>query len=128
MAYYPDLSPYTYSGVVPGLINIGWLGGGKPFLKGLVERRTLAKIGRLCGSPSNLTRGFHVCPWCDERPTKEDFLGDGQLRMLGNGEIHVSAGGIHWVYSAPTLIYHYIVRHRYLPPKEFLDAVELLIE
>jgi hypothetical protein len=50
------------------------------------------------------------------------------MRQLGNGEIHVSAGGIYWTYSAPTLIYHYILRHQYLPPKEFLDAVDRLID
>jgi len=72
-------------------------------------------------------RGFHPCPWC-EAWVQEDFLGDGQARHLGNGEIHVSAGGIYWTYAAPTLIYHYILRHEYRPPDEFLQAVERLID
>ena len=134
MAYYPDLSPYTYGGETPGLINIGWLAFDKPFPKGTVDAKILAKIGKLCKAPANLMRGSHTCPWCFPPGLslypmiKEDYLGDGQLRMLGNGEIHVSAGGIYWIYAAPTLIYHYILRHPYLPPKEFLDAVERLIE
>ena len=135
MAYYPDLSPYTYTDGQAGLVNVGWLARDKPFPKGIVNPGIVTKIGDLCKTPTNLMRGFHTCPWCEEpqgkfrlpTPTEEDYLEDGQLRMLGNGEIHVAAGGIYWTYAAPTLIYHYILRHQYLPPKEFLDAVERLI-
>jgi hypothetical protein len=128
MSYYPDLSPYVYSGAHPELINIGWLGTERPFPKGIVEPGLLATIGKLCRSPSNLTRGYHKCPWCDGYPVREAYLGDGRPMPMGNGEIHVSAGGIYWTYSAPTLIYHYILRHQYLPPKEFLDAVDRLVD
>jgi hypothetical protein len=56
---------------------------------------------------------------------REDVLGDGVERLLGTAEIHVSGGGIYWMmYAAPTLIYHYILRHDYLSPQEFLDAVD----
>ena len=127
MAYFPDLSPYEYSRGGTGLINIGWLCRSEPFPKGTVEPRILAKIGELCGSPSHRTRGYHPCPWC-ETFVKEAYLGDGQPRPLGDAEIHISAGGIHRIYGAPTLIYHYILRHQYLPPLEFLDAVERLVE
>ncbi|MCX7805518.1 MAG: hypothetical protein N3A38_10060 [Planctomycetota bacterium] len=27
------------------------------------------------------------------------------------------------IYAAPTLIYHYVVAHKYRPPQEFIDAV-----
>jgi hypothetical protein len=128
MSYFPDLSPYDYCDNVPGLINIGWLDRAKPFPTGTVDTRIITKIGELCKSPQNLLRGFHRCPWCDEWPVQEAYIGDGQLLPLGNGEIRVNAGGIYWTYAAPTLIYHYILRHRYLPPMEFLDAVELLID
>jgi hypothetical protein len=127
MAYFPDLSAYEFFSGRAGLINIGRLSRSEPFPKGAVEPRILAKVGQLCGSPFHLTRGFHLCPWC-ETWVQEDYLGDGRLRHLGNGEIHVSAGAFHWTYAAPTLIYHYILRHNYLPPREFLDAVEQLIE
>jgi len=39
-----------------------------------------------------------------------------------NGEIRVSHGGI--PFAAPVLIVRYIEEHRYLPPAEFLKAVE----
>lgn len=38
-------------------------------------------------------------------------------------EIHVrSVSGV--VYSAPSLVLHYLERHRYRPPEEFVRAVE----
>jgi hypothetical protein len=95
MSYFPDLSPYVYFDGFAGYVNIGWLEFTKLFPKGSVHPKILAEIGRLCESPSNLTRGFHFCPLCSGR-VQEAYLGDGQIRLLGNGEIHVSAGGIYW--------------------------------
>jgi len=40
----------------------------------------------------------------------------------GNGEIRVADAGI--VYAAPVLVVHYIEEHDYLPPTQFLKAVE----
>jgi hypothetical protein len=41
---------------------------------------------------------------------------------MGNGEIWVrDAGGI-W-YAAPRLIIHYVEKHRYCPPRVFIDTV-----
>jgi hypothetical protein len=40
-------------------------------------------------------------------------LGDAEIRVPGEGK----------AYACPTLIYHYIVKHGYLPPDEFLEAV-----
>jgi len=39
-----------------------------------------------------------------------------------NGEIRVSGEGI--VFAAPVLIVHYIEAHSYLPPAQFLKAVD----
>jgi hypothetical protein len=41
---------------------------------------------------------------------------------MGNGEIRVQAPDGQ-IYVAPALICHYIARHKYLPPKEFIEAV-----
>ncbi|WP_338285215.1 hypothetical protein [Luteolibacter sp. LG18] len=47
---------------------------------------------------------------------------DGCEHSLGNGEIRVrGADGV--IYGAPTLIYHYVVAHDYLPPAAFIEAV-----
>jgi hypothetical protein len=42
--------------------------------------------------------------------------------LLGDAEIRVPGRGGK-VYAAPTLICHYIDKHRYCPPQDFLDAV-----
>ena len=44
-----------------------------------------------------------------------------RFRPAGNGEIRVSDGNV--MYAAPTLIYHYVVAHAYLPPEAFIAAV-----
>ena len=132
MSYYPDLSPYTYGARLtadphyPGHVNIGWLDDGIPFPTGNVSPNILARIGQLCTTPVRRYRGLHNCWWCGPGAIEEDVLADGVPKLMGYGEIHVSAGGIYWVYAAPMLIYHYILRHNYLPPQEFLDAVERL--
>jgi hypothetical protein len=54
--------------------------------------------------------GFHGCEFCR------------WIKAKGNGEIHVvGSDGI--TYVAPALIVHYMASHKYLPPKEFIDAV-----
>ena len=46
---------------------------------------------------------------------------------MSNGEIRITAETV--TYAAPVLIVHYVEAHGYLPPTEFLNAVEMhLIE
>ena len=40
-------------------------------------------------------------------------IGDGEIRVLGKSAI----------YSAPTLLYHYVVEHHFKPPEEFIEAI-----
>lgn len=42
--------------------------------------------------------------------------------LLGSAEIRVPGKGVK-SYAAPNLLYHYIKDCGYLPPQEFLDAV-----
>jgi hypothetical protein len=41
---------------------------------------------------------------------------------FGNGEIYVP-GRSNIVYVAPALVAHYVEKHDYLPPAEFIDAL-----
>ncbi|MGC2639556.1 MAG: hypothetical protein WA294_20400 [Acidobacteriaceae bacterium] len=68
------------------------------------------------------TRGWHPCTLCREYPIR-DQIGM-QTIELGNAEIDVA--GPDKVYACPALIYHYILRHGYRPPTEFLEAVRAL--
>jgi hypothetical protein len=112
MAYFRDLSPYAYGHAHhPGVVHVGWLDGIHSFPKGAVDSRLLEKIKLLSREP-----GLVIDPncawarWVDQRSS--------------NGEIRVRSGNV--TFAAPVLIAHYIEEHAYLPPGEFLKAVEQL--
>ena len=52
---------------------------------------------------------------------------DGIELRVGNGEVHI-AGQEGTVYAAPTMIVHYVQKHGYCPPTEFIDALVLQCE
>ena len=63
---------------------------------------------------------------CDFCGTEDAFNAErhGSKLRLGSAEIRVfSSTGL--IYAAPTLLYHYMSVHNYLPPKDFLDAVNI---
>jgi len=121
MAYFKDLTVYTYSEWPESMVNIGWLDYGHEFDVGEVDSRLASALMRLAASPVNMMRGLHNCRFCNvESPIRIDGLG--RSVFLGSGEIHVrSRTGV--LYSAPTLILHYIATHGYRPPPQFIDAV-----
>ncbi len=122
MPYFEDLSKYVYtekSGA--GLVNIGWLDSIHPFNTGEVDPEIALRIADLCRNPVNRMRGYHKCEMCSEYPVRESTGNKEEAITLGDAEIHIP--GQNKVYACPTLIYHYIVRHKYKPPEEFLDAV-----
>ncbi|MFG2894975.1 hypothetical protein [Streptomyces sp. NPDC048248] len=128
MTYYADLTPYTYdsdngdpeaSGTWRGVevLNVGWLRRGKRYPKGAPPPKLAATLNRMARTHrARQTRGFHDCPWCTSRL----FLGrsDGPR---ASAEIRVMGSGV--AYAAPELVGHYVERHRYLPPAEFIEAV-----
>ncbi len=124
MPYFEDLSKYVYTkNSRADLVNIGWLDSIHPFNTGDVAPEILLGIADRCRNPVNRMRGWHQCEMCAEYPVREAIGKDGQLLALGDAEIHIA--GRNKVYACPTLIYHYVVRHKYQPPEEFLDAVRL---
>jgi len=132
LTYFADLSPYGYRFVQPNfnekLLNVGWLDPSVPFSKGIVEHEVIARLFRLCEKPMNRCRGYHFCPYgslespaspcsCPVRATLGPWtliVGDGEIRVPGKNGV---------VYAAPTLICHYVQRHSYCPPAEFLEAL-----
>jgi hypothetical protein len=125
MAYFKDLSRYEYSKhpdwCAGDVRNVGWLDAKAPFPQGNVDAELTAKLLILCRRPVNRYRGWHQCEFCNEYPVR---IADSEHEIcLGDGEIRVPRKDGTVVYSAPNLIYHYVVRHRYRPPEEFLDAL-----
>jgi hypothetical protein len=136
MTYFSDYSPYAYGHEShPGVVHVGWLDNVHPYAKGTVDARLIEKMKLLASNPVELYRGKHICELCAEPPdlVKTTLPNSVALdpncswaRWVGlrssNGEIRVSGEGV--VFAAPVLIVHYIEAHSYLPPDQFLKAVE----
>jgi len=137
MAYFPDLSPYSYGHhSQPGVVHVGWLDSTHPFTRGDVDPATIKKLRVLASRPVELYRGFHLCELCEEpagisktfmshNPSVID-TGCDWYRWFqpraSNGEIRISGDGV--IFAAPVLIVHNIEEHGYLPPLQFLKALE----
>lgn len=133
MTYYADLSAYEYTDLPDDgddqhqHLNIGWLDASHPFAKGVLADEAVERLDNLRSSPVNQFRGSHACDFCLAEISDQGLPGPAlitalqEVGALGNGEIVVK-GAKAW-YHAPVLITHYIGRHGYLPPQEFVDAV-----
>src|SRR5262249_33821693 len=124
MAYYADLTQYTYHDSEfyrPGTKNIGWLSAGHEFEKTEPSEEVLEALWNFCRVSVAQMRGGHLCACC---PPPE-LLGTerrGETLLLGTSEIRVfSESGE--IYAAPTLIYHYVKEHHYQPPAQFVRAL-----
>lgn len=131
MAWFADLSPYTYlpEAVPPDqpVLTVGWLAPEHEFPVGAVSKEFTDKFADICATQGFYarTRGFHDCELPhDHGEPKELFTiaKTGERVELGNAEVRVTAesGAI---LAAPNLIWHYVDYHHYLPPQEFIEAV-----
>jgi len=124
MAFFPDLSEYTYANGLfgyPGTKTVGWLAQGHEFPTAIPDEGDLDLLWRYCSISVALMRGGHDCEFC---PVGSARLVErnGEKRLLGVAEIRViSSSG--QIYAAPTLVYHYVAVHHYKPPDEFLQAL-----
>ncbi|MGW3958083.1 DUF7919 family protein [Streptomyces sp. NPDC004752] len=122
MAYYPDLSPYSYDQSSRDMVNVGWLSTQHPYPKGIVDERVVTALKVLSIAYENQMRGIHSCEFCDGDRT---FVFDGPTgeteAWLGSAEIRVE-GVDGTCYAAPNLVIHYITEHHYCPPEEFCQA------
>lgn len=120
-----DLEPYygckadTSLGLDP--LAVGWLQRGQTFDSGpLPDAFPEALLPfcfdehTVCARPNTLP-----CPLCGERV--EPVTRDGATAHFGVAEIRVL--GEDDIYASPTLIYHYVVAHKYRPPDVFVRAV-----
>ncbi|TKW62509.1 MAG: hypothetical protein DI616_20515 [Paracoccus denitrificans] len=118
MTAYDDMTEYRYKkseGEVTSK-NIGWLGRDSRFRTGIAPIDFVQRLEVLSCIRFNATRGISDCPLCGERPIKNS---SGQV--LGSAEIKVPSDQER--YSSPNLILHFVVRHNYLPPENYISAV-----
>ncbi|MDT0305524.1 hypothetical protein RM780_00900 [Streptomyces sp. DSM 44917] len=130
MTYFADLSPYVYlpetlpSGVTA--LNVGWLSPMRDYPRGDVPEGFTDALGLLCRDEQRaVTRGMHACGLIHrlgEQRFPIRIEGDGRTVVLGTAEVRVVSRAGEWL-IAPTLVYHYVTRHHYLPPEPFVEAV-----
>jgi hypothetical protein len=105
------------------MLNVGWLDRHHAYPRGKVDPVTLRKILHLSSQKRNVMRGVQDCQFCDEEsPLFAEDTASGLQTYLGTGEIRVE-DDLGTLYAAPTLLYHYVLAHDYLPPEGFLEAV-----
>jgi hypothetical protein len=125
MTYFADLSRYSYSKSIIPDRNIGWLGRWHKFPRGNVSAGFINGLALQVAVPRNRARGYHSCPYCGifgKGAKPVSIRVEGVEVHLGGAEIHAfSRAGE--VFSAPDLIYHYVEKHGYRPPDEFIQAV-----
>ena len=135
--YFQDFTAYRY-GTYYGrdrIISleevrmIGWLENGHNYPTGQVDEQTLFNLRKclvIAERAALKYKGFHYCDFCSKGDwtSRPKITFEGKELFLGSNEIWLpSANAPELIYSAPNLIYHYIVEHGYLPPDEFLEAV-----
>ena len=117
--WYEDLSECDYFGEeYAGILTaIGWLQNGREFSTGTISNDAYFKLLEFKKKPWTFAMfcGFHQCDLCQFQDEKESPTGISNIFIPGNGKLYV----------CPELITHYINSHFYLPPKEFLEAVDL---
>jgi hypothetical protein len=123
--YFADLSPcYFGFGRSERLKAVGWLAWGHPYRERQAELREdnfrqLLRLLRQPWEPGHLM-GRHECEFCfgNEEATLERY---GFVIYFAASNLFVPGKGC--IYVAPSMIAHYIDKHRYEPPSEFWQAV-----
>jgi hypothetical protein len=102
------------------LIAVGWLErpgfATGPVPNDCIEALAAAHAIRIISDGS---RGIHVCTLCGEATPQMQWR-DQSIQLMGHGHYLVRAEKS--VYMAPELLLHYIGKHDYCPPQEFVRA------
>ena len=109
--YFPDLGTSCQIGEGPDVRAVGWLDKAHPYPRGAVPAGFYTKLKEFADDPLQpiLFFGCHECELCFWR------------RYAECKNLWIPAARV--IYLAPAMITHYIKRHRYKPPEEFVEAV-----
>lgn len=127
--FYEDLSSYCYylKKTVATVRNVGWLEKAKPYETGEVLDGFLPKLSSIIlgndsvDAQANRIRSAHPCSLSDCGTL--EIESDGRKDSLGAAEIWIPSKDGSEFFAAPSMVYHYIENHNYLPPEEFMSAV-----
>lgn len=129
--HYEDLSGYRYylSKPLKNVINVGWLNGlsskekNKPDISEdfLLKLKDIIIGNTIVNAHVNLVRSTDPCEidGCESVWIENDE----SSCCLGASEIWIPSNNKGFYFASPSMIYHYISEHNYIPPKSYLDAV-----
>jgi hypothetical protein len=129
MTHIADLSP---AGLDGSMVHVGWLDRRHRYQRGRVPDQVLPALQRLVQEPpwSSGRGGWHGCnlgvclvtraPFMDVFPTAWARTEVGSVRL---GSYNYLVPGRRRSYHVPGLIIHYVKKHRYQPPDEFIHAL-----
>ncbi|MEM6818817.1 MAG: hypothetical protein AAF578_08495 [Pseudomonadota bacterium] len=113
---------------VETVLNIGWLSSEQDYSKGQVDSAIIEKFAQILVQDGaidvhvNWERSFDKCALSGKENV---FASHGGRRVwLGGSEVWLPAASGSEYFASPSLVYHYMKNHQYLPPREFLDAIE----
>src|SRR4051812_16575626 len=115
MAHFADLDTATQIATGPHVRAVGWLSAEHSYPEGSVSESFIARLRTLCAGWNDSVRalrwpvaaGPHTCELCKEFRT--------------SGNLGIPADGV--LFVAPEMVAHYVEKHEYLPPREFIQAV-----
>jgi len=123
MAYYPDLSPWSYFGAeeAPKLVSVGWLDSEHAIPNGEPDELFVDKLIDLLVKPwaPMYFLGYGDCPFC----TLDSYGITYKDKKIVVGALNLFVPADGFLYADPSMIAHYILAHNYAPPAEFCDAV-----
>ena len=106
------------------LVCIGWLSSQSDFRTGRVSEsffRILCSHLKSAWNPPFACAGKHDCDLCQFGRSTTRFA-DFEFTSASGSELFIPTGDS--IFVAPVAIAHYIAAHRYLPPDDFIRAVE----
>ena len=115
MSFFPDMGCESSVVCGPHVRAVGWLHPDYPYTMGAVPAEFLTRLKEFISRSNDVEEalyfgaagGFHTCEFCG--------------RAHGTANIGVPSGEL--LFVAPEMVVHYIERHDYSPPPEFVVAV-----
>lgn len=126
--FYEDMSDYCYYLKKPlnTVQNVGWLDSSRKYKTGEISKYFLPKLACIItgndifNAQVNVIRGVHPCALSN--CTINDVNCDQYYKAnLGSSEVWIPFNNN--FLATPTMVYHYIEKHHYLPPEPFIKAV-----
>ena len=120
MSYIKDLTPISINTTLT--LSVGWLDRSVPYERGITSLDFNERLLHHITFSSIQTMGRHLCNVCEREHLATIALDEKSCIKLGSCEILVF--GKDCVFRAPNLIYHYVHDCSYLPPIEFINALQ----